>query len=310
MDRQNWYPGQLVDVPEMDLLGTTADNAINNLTLMLGNTGIVSGLGVLATAPPSLLLQVPAGTVALGDGTVVATTGTRNFDATPFVPGGGSVTLYLYAFPLQNSDTPTIVSDGSSINYRLFDDFQLSGQLTNVGGFATLGVLLCSCVLTTGQTTIPQSDISTAAVVFWTTISQLKATLATYATHLSTLDGEISTIDGTLTTLQNEINRLMNVGVPGFNANMVLDASVVSSWDFTLSGNVTSMTINNAFVGQRLLFIIAQDGSGGHTLNWAGNMRNTAPINGGANSVNIVEFVRRGDGFFYPITDISVYNAA
>lgn len=318
MDRQNWYQGELVSVPNMDLLGTTIDNAVKGLTAMLNNFGIVSGLGVLASAPNSLILQIPAGSICLSDGSVVVTTATRTFDTTPFVPGAGAnVTMYLYAVPLQNSDTPTLNSDGVSINYRLFDDFSLVGQLSNVGGAAATGILLCSCVLAVGQTQIAQGGINTAGVPFWTTIAEINTTIATHSAHLATLDGEVATIGGEITAINGQIatliaglNRAVNVAALAYQANMVLDATTASQWDIILTGNVTSMAITGANVGQRLLFIIQQGGSGGYTLAWPANFVNTSPINPGLNSVNIVEFVVRGDGNVYPITDISVYNAA
>lgn len=314
MDRQNWYAGQLVDVPDMDLIETNAHNAIANLTKLLNNNGIVSGMGLVATTPPSLIVNLPSGTICLGDGTIVATTATRTFDSTALVPGPGvNLTVFLFAVPFQNSDTPVVIPTGETENYRLFDDFTLQAQLTPDGGFATQGgVCLGSWILNPGQTQIPQSDINTVNFVsLWTTFAEVNQTLLTLSGDISSINNELGVLTGQMTAVIASVNRITELtGVP-YAANLVLDASVQSQFDITLTGNVNSMVINGVSNGQRLLFMIVQDGVGGHTLAWPANFRNTANINTGPNSVNTVEYIVRSfDGFIYPISDISVYNAA
>jgi hypothetical protein len=58
-------------------------------------------------------------------------------------------------------------------------------------------------------------------------------------------------------------NRLVSVA---FSATPVFDASQGTTFEMVLTGNVTSSTLVNVTPGQRLIFIIKQDGVGGRTF--------------------------------------------
>src|SRR5262249_50755941 len=51
-----------------------------------------------------------------------------------------------------------------------------------------------------------------------------------------------------------------------FSATPSFDASAGSSFQMTLTGNVTFSTFSNGKAGQTYTFILKQDGSGGHTF--------------------------------------------
>src|ERR1700676_4375464 len=58
-----------------------------------------------------------------------------------------------------------------------------------------------------------------------------------------------------------------------FSATPVFNSLVASSFQITLTGNVTSSTVSNPTAGQEITFIITQDGTGGRTFAWPADFR-------------------------------------
>lgn len=71
-----------------------------------------------------------------------------------------------------------------------------------------------------------------------------------------------------------------------FVATPVFDATAVSNFKITLTGNVTSSTLVNAALGQSITFIIAQDGTGGRSFAWPSNVRGGMAIGTGPSEVS------------------------
>jgi hypothetical protein len=83
-----------------------------------------------------------------------------------------------------------------------------------------------------------------------------------------------------------------------FSASPTFNAAAFASPTFTmtLTGNVTSSTVTNPIAGQRITFIITQDGTGGRTFAWPSNFKGYSGINADsqANSVFVQSFVWDG----------------
>lgn len=82
-----------------------------------------------------------------------------------------------------------------------------------------------------------------------------------------------------------------------FSATPVFDLSLGNTQTITLTGNVTSSTFSNAIAsrGQRTIFIITQDGTGGRSFIWPTSAKGITPIiNTAASSVSIVEALSDG----------------
>ena len=86
-----------------------------------------------------------------------------------------------------------------------------------------------------------------------------------------------------------------------FSSTPSFDASVASTFDMTLTGNVTSSTLINTSTGQIITFILAQDSTGGRTFAWPSNVNNATDVSSSANSVTIQSFIARSNGQLYPI---------
>jgi hypothetical protein len=81
--------------------------------------------------------------------------------------------------------------------------------------------------------------------------------------------------DGNLPELITNLTDAINAAASGtqtrivsvpFSATPVFDASQGSTFEITLTGNVTSSTLINVVSGTRLLFIVNQDSVGGHAF--------------------------------------------
>lgn len=79
-----------------------------------------------------------------------------------------------------------------------------------------------------------------------------------------------------------------------FSATPVFNAASVDSFKITLTGNVTSSTITNPTAGQRVAFIITQDGTGGRTFAWPANGKGASVVAPDANLTTVQEFVYDG----------------
>lgn len=82
---------------------------------------------------------------------------------------------------------------------------------------------------------------------------------------------------------------------------MTFDGTDFTTFQTTLTMNVTSPAIANMKPGNLYTFIIIQDGTGGHTFTWPPGVYNAAPIDSAPNSITIQTFVANGFGNLYAI---------
>jgi hypothetical protein len=90
---------------------------------------------------------------------------------------------------------------------------------------------------------------------------------------------------------------LPGLSAVAFSATPVFNAGTSSAFTMTLTGNVTSSSVTNAFASQRIAFIITQDATGGRTFAWPSNFKGASPISPDANSVSVQEFLYDGVNF-------------
>ena len=89
---------------------------------------------------------------------------------------------------------------------------------------------------------------------------------------------------------------IFGITAVGFSATPVFDAStfLAPTFTITLTGDVTSSTIINPTLGQRITFIITQDSTGGHPFAWPTSTKGASNIGTDANSVSVQSFVWDG----------------
>ena len=120
-------------------------------------------------------------------------------------------------------------------------------------------------------------------------------------------DGNLAAL---ITNLTNAIisaasgvaNRVVSVA---FSATPVFDASQGNTFEIVLTGDVTSSTLINAVPGMRLLFIVKQDGTGGHAFTPPLYFP-MATITRTASAVNLQSFILDSASNVYPDTPLTV----
>jgi hypothetical protein len=85
-----------------------------------------------------------------------------------------------------------------------------------------------------------------------------------------------------------------------------IDGSLGATYEVTLTGNVGNSNMTNVVPGRIYTFIIIEDGVGGRTFSWPGNVIHPDVIDGTAGAVNKQSFVARGNGNLYPIGPLTV----
>lgn len=89
-----------------------------------------------------------------------------------------------------------------------------------------------------------------------------------------------------------------------FSATPVFNAAAASSFDITLTGNVTSSTLTGPGGGQMIVFAITQDGVGGRTFVWPTNVKGAMTIDPGVNKKSVQAFWFDGTNA-YPIGEMT-----
>lgn len=79
-----------------------------------------------------------------------------------------------------------------------------------------------------------------------------------------------------------------------FSATPAFDFSKGNTQMITLTGNVTSSTLVNATAGQRLLFIVCQDATGGRTFVWPSSVKGGGTVGSTASKCSVQDFVWDG----------------
>jgi hypothetical protein len=83
--------------------------------------------------------------------------------------------------------------------------------------------------------------------------------------------------------------------------NSALSQSQVLTFEIMLTGNVTSSTLTNARPGMIVTFNIIQDGTGGRTFAWPGNVNNAILVDPVAGKRTVQSFSVAGNGTLNPL---------
>ena len=95
-----------------------------------------------------------------------------------------------------------------------------------------------------------------------------------------------------------------------FSATPTFDASTFAFpvFTMTLTGDVTAPVISNPKAGQVIMFVLKQDGTGGHAFTWPASTKGSSSIGTDANAVSVQSFVY--DGSFWRATGPGSVNAS
>jgi len=237
---------------------TTGSPASGNLAEFSGTTSVTNGnlSGDVTTA------GTLAATVAKIQGTVVSgTTGSGNvvFAASPALSG-----------------TPTAPTATSGTNTTQIATTAFVQSATGGGGVTSFNTRTGAVVPTSGDYTV--SQVTGAAPL-------ASPALTGTATAPTAAVGTASTQIATTAFVANALFSLVTVS---FSATPTFNLSSGSSFQITLTGNVTSSTLSGGTAGQTFVMKIVQDGTGGRTFVWPTNVLNAMSIAGQAGGASEV----------------------
>jgi len=86
-----------------------------------------------------------------------------------------------------------------------------------------------------------------------------------------------------------------------FSPTLVFDCSKYNSFQVTLSGNVTSLTIANATFGQIIAIAFTQNPTGGFTVAWPSNVLSPGAVGGTPNATYLQLFEVLADNLLHPL---------
>lgn len=101
----------------------------------------------------------------------------------------------------------------------------------------------------------------------------------------------------TFSTPSGYVKRL---GISGALALSAAGWNAPITFDVTLTGNVSALTVDGMQRGQIVQFMVRQNATGGWAWPWPANVKNPPPINPAANSVSTSMFTADDSGNLYP----------
>ena len=271
MQRQQFYPKQLIDVTAMMTLQATPQNGIKDALVSIGAKGIVQGLGLSTVLPYSWSFTISTGKVILEDGSIVSITSTKTNTINPAiqtVTGTGSTFYAVFLIPKNTLSTPIVDPDGDTINYIESDDYSVvlvpnsASNGTVPSQFATAGngyqgVRLGDIARYTGQTNIQPADIRPLYADYVTNnanlfdLSQLVNTYAgminstTHTTALNAPQGQIiANLLSAQTAVIQQIQAIQNLISPAINGPDGISSMRMAQGILTLAANL--LTVNAA----------------------------------------------------------------
>ncbi len=139
--------------------------------------------------------------------------------------------------------------------------------------------------------------------------------MSTYLTGLFTAFGNkgFATSDASLAALTAQCANFLTTAdvLPGtstvaYAATVVFDCSRANGFEVTLTGNITSLTVINAAVGQVITLTFIQDGTGGRTVAFPSNVKSPGAPSISPSDVSVQQFKVLKDTFLHPIGPVMV----
>jgi hypothetical protein len=169
------------------------------------------------------------------------------------------------------------------------DLFSTNNSLSSPGGYAHIAFLAAAPILAVDNTCNLYATDTDATPAYITqfgtgTSGNLLNLMRCYQASAVCTDGG---------TGNQVIVPRTNLQTIAYGANItpdLLDGTVIC---VTLTGNVEFAVPSNGFVGQRVTFILTQDGGGGHTTTFTGYLSTWTPNTTG-NKVNVITFIVTG----------------
>lgn len=141
---------------------------------------------------------------------------------------------------------------------------------------------------------------------------QLATMVAAMASYLvaqgqNAQDGNLATLAANIqAAIATQIANFPSVVSVPFSSTPTFNAASGTTFEITLTGNVTSSTLSNVFAGQRITFIIHQDATGSRTFVFPTNVLSSGTIDPGVSNTSVQEFIVGADLNVRPLSAMTV----
>jgi hypothetical protein len=116
------------------------------------------------------------------------------------------------------------------------------------------------------------------------------------------LDSNFASLVAALTNIVTNADLEASIIQVAYATSVTFNAAQATGFDLTLTGNVSASTLTNTSPGQLLVFVIAQDGTGGRTFPWPASLPGTSAICPQPLSITTQVFKVRWGGTLVPVT--------
>lgn len=140
---------------------------------------------------------------------------------------------------------------------------------------------------------LPSSAFNKFAYQNSTGLTALMAMLATKGYTVS--DASLSALTSVLQNLLTNADVRTNVVAVTSSASPTFDATHFTKFEIVLTNNVTSSSLVNIQVGDFIMIMVSQGGSGGFTFAWPNNCRGTVDVSTDAGAANVQLFYVASD---------------
>lgn len=139
--------------------------------------------------------------------------------------------------------------------------------------------------------------------------------LTTYVTALgqmlankgyTTSDASLSVLTNVLANIQTTADIKSGLQLVTFSPTLTFNCLLSNGFEVVLTGNLTSLTISGAVVGQIIMLAFVQDGVGGRTVAYPANLLGAGTINSVAGSTSMQLFQVLADNKLHPLSIMTV----
>jgi hypothetical protein len=228
----------------------------------------------------------------VGVSTTWATKTNENWDTLDALFPGGVLDSDNGGLPSQTgNDNSLLTTDGTDASWTSEVKVSVAGDLvaTNAGFIGQDGSSN-AVVAISGNTSSPAMSLASGKVIAWSSTTYAFDTKDVALSRNAA--GILEINNGTPGTFRDIRYRRSchTVVAVSYSATPTFNAASGSSFTITLTGNVTSSTLNNIVAGQTVTFKIVQDGTGGRSFVWPTNVLGGMTIDDTAAAINCQQF--------------------
>lgn len=144
-------------------------------------------------------------------------------------------------------------------------------------------------------------DSVLANKLFFQCTTYLTALFTAFANKgFPTSDANLATLTAQCANFLTTADTRPGLSSIAYSATPIFNALTADGFQVTLTGNITSLTLNNLTFGQRFIMAFVQDGGGGHGVTFPTNVKTPGAVSGVPGATSIQPFVVLLDGNLYP----------